>query len=157
MDDNLVRWAEQFQRWLWNRLTWEWFFLGAIAAALLVTSLITGKPPWEWASGGGSPGSKPGSRCVVAVEEDRVTISPVFARAPIFLLIENGKVVQAVRNPYRTQTPAGGPAAELVAGWRPSHVVAGDFGPVAEKFLRDRGIQPVRRTGKVHVLLGHDG
>jgi len=47
MDKNVKEWAKDFQKWLWNRLTWEWFFLGAIGIALLITYLITGEPPWK--------------------------------------------------------------------------------------------------------------
>lgn len=93
--------------------------------------------------------SRSSGRYVVAVSEDKETISPVFARAPFFLVFENSRKVAEVANPYVEAVPAGPPAVELVSTYHPEYVVAGSFGAIASNALSDRGIQSVTKTGKV--------
>lgn len=121
-----------------NRLTWEWFFLLAMGGALGVTYLITGRWPWELAMGGLASHS---TRKVIAVEEDKQTVSRVFARSPYFKIVDDSRVVEVVRNPYVDAVPAGPPAAQLVASYGPSVVVTRAIGRLARKELQDRGIK----------------
>lgn len=89
-----------------------------------------------------------GSKYAAAVSEDKATISPVFARAPYFLIIENGNITQEIANPYVSTGGGAGPqAVELISQYGPTYVVAGSFGAYAESELRKRGITPVRKTG----------
>jgi len=90
-------------------------------------------------------GSSSSSRRVIAVEEDKETVSRVFARAPYFKIVEDGRVVGVVRNPYVGAVPAGPPAARFVARYRPSEVVAGSIGPLARRELEKLGIRVLTR------------
>jgi len=83
-----------------------------------------------------------GQRKVIAVEEDKETVSGVFARAPYFKVVEDGRVIEVVRNPYREAGGGAGPsAARFVASYHPDVVVAGSIGNLARRELESRGIR----------------
>jgi len=84
-----------------------------------------------------------GQRKVIAVEEDKETVSRVFARCWYFKVVEDGRTVEIVENPYREVSPAGIPAAEFVKSLGAQQVVAGSFGANAERKLRELGVEPV--------------
>lgn len=96
----------------------------------------------------------PGSKYVVAVLEDKKTISHVFARAPYFMIIENESIIKEVINPYVSYGGGAGPkAVEFISQYNPSYVVAGSFGGYAKSELKKRGISVIQRTGTVQELL----
>jgi len=82
-----------------------------------------------------------GQRKVIAVEEDKETVSRVFARAPYFKVVEDDRVLEVVRNPYIEAVPAGPSAARLVASYHPDVVVTGSIGNLARRELESRGIR----------------
>ena len=97
--------------------------------------------------------SKPGSRYAVAVERDKRTVSSTFARAPYYIIVEDGAIVKEVENPYVEATPAGPKSVELIAQYSPESAVAGNFGPIALAELSRRGIRPVFYRGTIEELL----
>jgi len=136
-EDWFRRQVEGLYKWLIPKGEWTLVMLGMIGIALLGAwaYLELTKPTSPSPSRGG------GTRTVIAVEEDKETVSRVFARAPYFKVVEDGRVVEVVRNPYVNAVPAGPPAAKLVASYSPDVVVAGSVGPLARKELEDRGIR----------------
>ena len=97
--------------------------------------------------------AKPGSRYIVATEEDKNTVSPSFARAPFFVLIEDGKVLEEIENPYTDVLPAGPPVVGLVTARNVDEVVAGSFGRPTIAELHEKGIKPIYSKGTVKDLL----
>jgi len=97
--------------------------------------------------------AKPGSRYIVATREDKNTISPTFARAPYFILIEDGKILEEIKNPYTEALPAGPPVVDLVASRNVDEVVAGSFGRTVIEDLNKKGIKPIYHKGTVEELL----
>ncbi|RLJ01969.1 MAG: hypothetical protein DRP11_03620 [Candidatus Aenigmatarchaeota archaeon] len=93
-------------------------------------------------------------RVVVALSEDRRSVSPVFARAPYYAVVEDGRVIEVVENPHTHAMPAGPKAAEFVARYSPDEVVAGSFGPIAEAELSSRGIKTRVASGTINELFG---
>ncbi|MHC1572166.1 MAG: NifB/NifX family molybdenum-iron cluster-binding protein, partial [Methanosarcinales archaeon] len=71
-----------------------------------------------------------------ALEEDKETISKVFARAPYFRIGN-----RIVKNPHKDEAPAGIKAAEFIASFEVDKVVAGSFGPNALRRLNELGIK----------------
>jgi len=90
-------------------------------------------------------------RVIYAVSEDKESISPVFARAKFFKVVEDGKVIDIIPNPYVESVPAGPEAVDLISKFNPDRVVAGRFGPVASEELRKRGIFFTTETGKINT------
>lgn len=97
--------------------------------------------------------AKPGSRYIVATKEDRNTVSSTFARAAYFVLVEDGKVLEEIKNPYTEALPAGPPAVELATSRNVDEVVAGSFGRPTLEDLHKRGIKPIYYEGTVEELL----
>lgn len=97
--------------------------------------------------------AKPGSRYIVATKEDKNTVSPTFARAAYFVLVEDGKVLEKIKNPYIEVLPAGPPAVEFAMSRNVDEVVAGSFGKPALEDLNKRGIKPIYYEGTVEELL----
>lgn len=97
--------------------------------------------------------AKPGSRYIVATKEDKNTVSPTFARAAYFVLVEDGKVLEENKNPNTEALPAGPPAVEFAASRNVDEVVAGSFGRPALEDLNKRGIKPIYYEGTVKELL----
>lgn len=126
---------ERFYAWLWPKFQWQILMAGAVGLGLLgIWAYLQFTVP----AGSSSSGYR---RKVIAVEEDRETVSRVFARAAYFKVVEDSRVIDVVKNPYVEALPAGPPAARLVAGYRPEVVVTGSIGPLARKELEDRGIR----------------
>jgi len=82
-------------------------------------------------------------RTAVAVEEDKRTVSRVFSRAPYFLIQEDGRTVDVVKNPYTHAWPAAPYVVEMLSKHGVRKVVAGNFGPIALEHLKNKGIQTV--------------
>ncbi|MCD6325804.1 NifB/NifX family molybdenum-iron cluster-binding protein [Candidatus Bathyarchaeota archaeon] len=93
-------------------------------------------------------------RVVYALSEDKESISPLFARAKYFKIVEDGRVVDVIPNPYVEAVPAGPEAVKLIAKYNPDRVVAGNFGPIASEELRKRGIEFTSKTGRVDPEVG---
>lgn len=77
----------------------------------------------------------------MAVERDGETVSRVFARAPYFKVLEDGREIELVPNPYVNDFPAGPKAVELVARYEPDVVEAGGFGAISRRLLEERAIK----------------
>mgnify|MGYP000383172742 CR=1 FL=1 len=94
-------------------------------------------------------------RVAVAVENDLKTISPVFSRAPYFLIQEDGKTINVVKNPYTHAWPAAPYVVEMLSRHGVRKVIAGNFGPIALEHLRRKGIQAEVRSSTSSSLLSN--
>ena len=75
-------------------------------------------------------------------EEGKYEISEEFARAPCFLLEENGDTVAVISNPYSlSQGDVSEYVINILVGYFVDTVVAGNFGERAKILLKDRDIQ----------------
>jgi len=129
---------EEFQKWMKSRLTWQIVMTAMILATIGVIELIL----WAGKSKSSSPPSSSNRKVAYALAEDKKTISPTFARCSYFKVVENGKTIKIVENPYKGAMPAGIPAAEFVKSLGACEVVAGSFGPNAERKLKELGVKP---------------
>ncbi len=82
-------------------------------------------------------------RVAVAADGDREDAPVSFraARAPFFLIFEDGRLVEVVRNPFLMGGGAGWRVAELLAGKGIQVFVAGNAGPNLANALQQRGIR----------------
>ncbi|MBN2246495.1 MAG: hypothetical protein JW755_11695 [Candidatus Aminicenantes bacterium] len=83
-------------------------------------------------------------------------VDPKFGRAQYFLFLTPGSdQVEAIPNPHiDTAHGAGIKTAQFIAEKNPSVVMTGDFGPNADKVLKESGIKMVTGvTGKVKDVL----
>jgi predicted Fe-Mo cluster-binding NifX family protein len=80
-------------------------------------------------------------------EESEVSVRG--GRAPYYLIYENGKLVEKVKNPFAVGGGgAGWSSAYMLAEKKVDKVVAGRFGPNMEFALKEKGIKFEEVTGK---------
>lgn len=75
-------------------------------------------------------------------------VAPQLGRSPYFLLYApQGKLVEAIPNPYKDTGNAGIPAVALLAGKGVKVVVAEGFGGQITSVIKDNGMRPLAFSG----------
>ena len=94
-------------------------------------------------------------RVAVAAEGPDTTspISSRAGRAPYYLIFENGKLIEVLKNPYADAPAAGVQAAALLAERGITHFVASDVGPSMERALSLSHIKIVLKRGLVEEAI----
>ena len=81
-------------------------------------------------------------------------ISSRGGRAPYYIIIENGKIIDIIKNPFaQGGGGAGWSVAYMLAEKGVQKVYAGRFGPNMETALKEKGIAYEEKMGKITDLL----
>lgn len=81
-------------------------------------------------------------------------VSPQAGRAPFYLIYENGKLVETIKNPFAVGGGgAGFGVAKMLADKGVNLVVAGRFGPNMIAGLEERGLKHQEGQGKVAEII----
>lgn len=75
------------------------------------------------------------------------------ARAPYFLIFENGELVEVVENTYREERGRGWRIGELLSQKGVEKFIAGNIGENLKRYLEERGIEYERKEGKVKDVI----
>jgi len=85
-------------------------------------------------------------------KDEESFLSEVSARAPYFLIFENGKLVESIKNPFTVGGGAGYSAAHLMSEKGVELIVSGGkFGPVLKMSLEDKGIKMKQFSSSLKV------
>jgi predicted Fe-Mo cluster-binding NifX family protein len=83
-------------------------------------------------------------------KEESSEISQQAARAPYYLIFEDGKLKESIKNPFAVGSGGAGFAvAKMLADKDVKRVVAGNFGSNMSGALRDRNLEHKEMSGKV--------
>lgn len=75
-------------------------------------------------------------------------------RAPYYLIFENGKLNETIKNPFSVGGGgAGWSVAYMLSGKDVSLFIAGQIGPNMESALKEKGIRIKIKTGKIREAL----
>lgn len=81
-------------------------------------------------------------------------VSPAAGRAPYYLIFENGKLAETLKNPFSIGGGgAGWSVAKMLGDKRTDIVIAGSFGPNMTKALEERGVKHSEHRGSVKEAL----
>ncbi len=87
-------------------------------------------------------------------KEESSEISQQAARAPYYLIFEDGKLSETLENPFAVGGGGAGFAvAKMLADRGVKRVVAGKFGPNMAGALKERGVEHMEMSGKVSDAL----
>jgi len=131
----------------WSRYPKEWVMKEIILSFFLISLVVPSTYPEEQREGN-----------IAVASTGRTTESSVDRRAgrcAYFLIFDNeGKFIEAVRNPHEgADKAAGSSAAELLDGKEVALLIAGTVGGKMSEELDKRGIDYIEFTGKVEDAL----
>ncbi len=87
-------------------------------------------------------------------ESEDSEISNVAGRAPFYLVFEEGKLVDTLKNLFRFGGGGSGTSiAKMLSDNKIDKVIAGKFGPNVEAFFKEKNIQIIEKKGKVKDVL----
>jgi len=89
-----------------------------------------------------------GANTIIYAMNNEHEIADVFARAKLFLIVK-GSTKEWIKNPYVEESPAAPKVIEMLLKYKPSKIVAGNFGPIAKELLGYLGIEIEYKTGKL--------
>jgi len=76
-------------------------------------------------------------------------ISDLGGRAPYYLIVEDGELIEAVKNPFAVGGGgAGWSVAHMLADKEVNLVIAGKIGPNMARALEDKGIEYQEKSGQ---------
>ncbi len=82
-------------------------------------------------------------------KDEESEVSQVGARAPYFLIFENSKLIETIKNPFAVGGGgAGFGVAKMLADKGVNMIIAGRFGPNMEFALKQKNIEYKSETGK---------
>ena len=73
-------------------------------------------------------------------KDESSMVSSISGRAPYYLIYENGKLVETVKNPFVTGGGAGFSVAQMLSNKGVEIVIAEEFGPNMRNMLNSKGI-----------------
>jgi predicted Fe-Mo cluster-binding NifX family protein len=77
-------------------------------------------------------------------------VSPQAGRAPFYLIYEDGKLIETIKNPFAFGGGgAGFGVAKMVADKGVEKIIAGRFGPNMVAGLEERGVKHEEAQGKI--------
>jgi len=81
-------------------------------------------------------------------------ISNEAGRAPFYLIFEDGKLVETLKNIFRFGGGGSGiSVAKMLSDNKVKKVIAGKFGPNVKTFFEEKNIEVIEKTGKVLEVL----
>ncbi|MEA3323273.1 MAG: NifB/NifX family molybdenum-iron cluster-binding protein [Patescibacteria group bacterium] len=92
---------------------------------------------------------------VASIEDDiAVEIAQQAGRAPFYLIFENGKLVETMKNPFSVGGGgAGHGVAKMLADKSINKVIAGKFGDKMIVALQGRGVDFEEKEGKIQEIV----
>lgn len=87
-------------------------------------------------------------------KDENSEISQRGGRAPFYLVFENKKIIEVIKNPFATGSGgAGFSVAHMLANKQVKLVIAGKLGGNMESALKEKGIEFEEKSGKIKDII----